>query len=489
VDAGAELKRRQRPREGDRANPLPQTLRFAVLPDCTLPLFTSASPDTAGSDVLYYAPGYLSIVPAEVSGRFESELRSGVETNLHVGELRRHAVAAEARWESIRTRTFEPVCLTVYPSNRCNSACEYCCSAASPSSTGPAIRLDDVVAAASLVAANCRARSLPLTVVLHGGGEPTLDRPLADAILDAAGAAASSQGLAIFRYVATNGIMSAARAAWLSRRFDLIGLSCDGPSWIQDRQRPLPGGRSSSPAVERTARVAREAGTPLHVRVTITPESLTHQCEIAEYVCSRLGPSEIHVEPAYPLGRAAEAPGARIVASQAEEFVSCFLAAREVARGRGVEWSCSMVRPTEVHGTYCEVFRDVLHVVPGGAATACFATVDGAQAVLLGMDIGGRGGGGYEIRQGRVRELRASLSLDPTRCEACFNRFHCSRGCPEACPARAHTPADVFRCRVEELLALAYLRETAKALMAAQGSRRDIIGGPVSVGLHSRVDA
>lgn len=41
------------------------------------------------------------------------------------------------------------------------------------------------------------------------------------------------------------------------------------------------------------------ANKPLHVRVTITPQTINRQTEIAEYVCQRLRPQEIHVEAVY----------------------------------------------------------------------------------------------------------------------------------------------------------------------------------------------
>jgi hypothetical protein len=60
-------------------------------------------------------------------------------------------------------------------------------------------------------------------------------------------------GLDQFRYIATNGVMPEARVQGLLERFDLIGLSCDGPPQIQDRQRPMAGGQGTAAALEHTA--------------------------------------------------------------------------------------------------------------------------------------------------------------------------------------------------------------------------------------------
>jgi uncharacterized protein len=445
-------------------------------------IYRSLTGDPAG-DIWYYAPGYLVAAPAHEAERFEAQLSSPTSGSVHAVELRHHAAQAQARWEAARTEPFRPICLTVYPGNECNSACQYCYSIASRSDPESRLDVETVAAAARLVAANCAARSLPLTVVLHGGGEPTLDPLLADDILDAADAAASTYGLGRFRYVATNGIMGSSTASWLARRFDLVGLSCDGPDWIQDCQRPLGNGRPSSQIVERTADVVGNAGRPLHVRVTVTPASMAYQAQIAEYVCNRLRPLAIHVEPVYRL-REATAPTVDFAPDAAEEFVRRFLEGKAVALRYGVEWSCSMARLAEIHGPYCQVFRDVLQIVPGGVATACFGTVDAKGARRLRLEIGALSDdrSHFEIYDDRVRELRASLSLRSASCDECFNRYHCARACPEACPAETDRPEATFRCRVERLLARVDLTRAAQRFMTSEVAGASVVGGPVSLG-------
>ncbi|HWS57401.1 MAG TPA: radical SAM protein, partial [Actinotalea sp.] len=217
------------------------------------------------------------------------------DDRLHIGRRTDHQLHA--------VEPFAPTCLTLYLNRDCNLHCSYCFSSPVRHDrsrlTGEA-----VTAAARIVAANCASAGVPLTVALHGGGEPTLDPDLVDDLLGRVEAVASESGVPVFRYVATNGVMSRAKASWLAQRVDLVGLSCDGPPDLHDAQRPTWTGRPTSDAVERTARVLREAGTPFHVRATVTPESCTRQEEIAEYLCG-LGAAEIHVEPVYRVGRAA----------------------------------------------------------------------------------------------------------------------------------------------------------------------------------------
>ena len=283
---------------------------------------------------IFYAPGYLGVVAKEQSGEFENQLcGASPPSNPEVGNLKNYAVEALQTWQALYSRPFTPLCLTLYLNNRCNLACSYCfSSAAAAAAAGETLGLDSIRSAAEIVLANCQARSQPFTVVFHGGGEPSLEQPLADAALSMLAQMGKARGVPLFRYIATNGVMSAQRARWLAENFDLIGLSCDGPEDIQASQRPLfsllANGKNSTAMVEETARIVREAGKPLNVRVTLTAATLARQPEIAEYICQKLRPREIHVEVVYQGGRMLDS----IAPDQVEKFIMPFLEARETAR-------------------------------------------------------------------------------------------------------------------------------------------------------------
>jgi sulfatase maturation enzyme AslB (radical SAM superfamily) len=290
---------------------------------------------------------------------------------------------------------------------------------------------------------------------------------------------AATRELDTFLYVATNGVFSEATAAWLARTFDLVGLSCDGPAAIHDHQRPHPNGAGSLRILERTAHILVEEGCQVHVRATITAATLHRQTEIAEYLCHQLAPAEIHFEPVYLGGRADD--DALLGADQADAFVTSFLDARSVADSYGVPLLTSGSRLGSIHGPFCNVFRQVLNLVPGNGppgrdpdgATACFKAVDYRQARNRSMDIGSleSPGQGFEIDYLRVRSLRQQLGALPVACQTCFNSFHCARGCPDHCPLdgpadRSADPATGFRCHAQKALTTALLENSAERLWA-----------------------
>lgn len=416
-------------------------------------------------------------VPGAVAGsepNVTPEQGQGVDWGAELWRRAELAVEEARRWEE---EPFRPECLTLYMNNECNLGCVYCHTDPSP---GPAARLDMevIAAAAEVVAQNCRQKGRPFYGVFHGGGEPTLHRERVERALSLLARVASAHGVEFFRYVATNGVMSEEKAVWLAHRFDLVGLSCDGPAEIQNSQRPrrngTPGWRATSHIVERTGRILREEGCRLHVRTTITGATLDRQAEIAEYICHQFSPEEIHFEPVYLGGRTSAATG--LSAHQAGEFVAHFLKAREIARQRGILLMSSGSRPDVIHGPYCNVFRHTLNLVPGGVATACFEFTDATQVEARGATIGAlnRETGRFEIDHSRVQELRRQLGVIPADCASCFNRYHCVRECPDRCPldddARPNHEASKpgFRCQAQKALAYAILRETADGLWSAK---------------------
>ncbi|MBC8248848.1 MAG: radical SAM protein [Anaerolineales bacterium] len=447
-----------------------------------------------GEYAMFYAPGCLCVVDVAAAERFQStivlsearwEPGSGAwpERSRTVdwgGELWRRAELAIAEARRWQEEPFSPECLTLYMNNECNLDCVYCHSDPSPA---PAARLElaAIAAAAEVVADNCRRKGRPLYAVFHGGGEPTLHRRRVERALALLDRVASARGVELFRYVATNGVMPEEKALWLARRFDLIGLSCDGPADIQNSQRPRWGGGGTSHIVERTGHILRQEGCRLHVRTTITSATLRRQAEIAAYICQQFSPEEIHFEPLYIGGKTSATDG--LLAHQAHDFVVHFLEARQIAREHGILLMTSGSRPGSIHGPYCHVFRSVLNLVPGGVATACFKVTDATQAKdkEKGVAIGALNSatGRFEIDLSRVQELRRRLDVIPAHCADCFNRYHCVRECPDQCPLesddlcdRSSTPEPGFRCQMQKALTYATLRETAEALWSVAVEKR-----------------
>jgi sulfatase maturation enzyme AslB (radical SAM superfamily) len=275
----------------------------------------------------------------------------------------------------------------------------------------------------------------------------------------------------MFRYIATNGAMPAQRARWMAAHFDLIGLSCDGPAEIQSQQRPLSTGKNSTSLLERAARLVHEAGKPLDVRVTLTAETIRRQPEIAEYICQQLHPHAIHVEVVYQGGRAQTS----LEPAELGDFIDPFLQAQGIARGYGIAWETSGSRLAEIHGPYCNVLRNVINLVPGGAATACLKISRADQVRQMGLLVGENDSTGhFSLDATQIETQRRALSVETARCATCFNRFHCVRSCPDTCLLEDSQHISEYRCQLQRLLTTITLQAAAARLWSAPRQSGDI---------------
>jgi sulfatase maturation enzyme AslB (radical SAM superfamily) len=430
-----------------------------------LPIFRSVEPHRS----LFYTPGCVCVSPSQSADRFAEGLAT--DDTGWSGLLRQQARAAVQERARIADRHFRPECLTVCLNNACNLSCSYCHSEPG-SRVSDRLTLDAIAAGAELVAACCRGQERPMYAVFHGGGEPLLEqRPCADALRVIEDAAARA-GVGLVRYVATNGVMAAARAGWMARRFDRVGVSCDGPPDWQDHQRPARGGRGTSAIVERTARIVRERGARLLVRTTVTRAGFDQQAEIVGYLLEQLAPEELVIEPVYAAGRGSRTAG--YCGADAPTFVEGFRQAQRLASQVGVKVLSSVQWVSGQHGPHCQMLRSVLNLVPGDVATACFKRSRGADVHESQVAIGSfdPARGKLSIDERRIHELRSLRLRLPPSCRGCFNQFHCGGLCPDACPGDLAEREDFcgqFRCRVQRALAWLWIEEAAPGLPDPRG--------------------
>jgi len=451
-----------------------------------LPVFSSGSPPIYSlhqtNSTLFYTPGWLVIVAGT---KRASEFRDAL---LHhapgewdiVDEILLRAANAEkirqAQWDT----PYQPVCLTLYLNNTCNLDCIYCFSDPGSVTVSP-LRIRAIKSSAELVAKNCNALGCPLTLVIHGGGEPTLHEEQLHTVMDLVEQVADQYQVPLFRYIATNGVMSPDKASRILKRFDLIGLSCDGPPDIQNLQRPLNHNtwKASDRFVRQTAQIVHAIGKPLHIRVTITPTTFPRLAEIATYICSQLAPQEIHIEPVYSGGRSRSESGFK--KHQASSYHAAFLNGRAIAQSYRVGWLTSGSRPNEIHGPFCQVFRNVLNLTPEGFATPCFKYTRAAEIEKPGLSLGRwcEEDQIFDLDEDLVNSVRQVLRNERVQCRQCFNQYHCAWLCPDHCLIENNFPEDDFRCRIQSMMTHQLILETADNLLAGVGRTLDIVHGEI----------
>ncbi len=448
---------------------------FRRIGSSPLPIFLAEGADRA----IFYAPRFAYAVPAThtaavadlvetlAARQSPEERQPGREAPaLHRDEAARLVSAAQTAEEEAdlaRRRPFAPECLTLFLNNSCNLKCRYCYSA--PDGDNPARITPECVRAASQgVAGQCARRRLPFTVVFHGGGEPTQDPRHVDELLDVVRTVAAEQGVPLRTYLATNGVMPEERARWLARNFDRVGLSCDGPPAIQDRQRPGRDGTPTASRVARTAAVLREYGKPFHIRVTLTIETFAEQPAIVEHLIACHAPAEIRLEPVYVNPFGTDIP----TRDDALRFADGFLAARHAGAALQTPVTTSLTRAGSLYGRYCNPLRQVLNLVPGNLATGCFLESRPEGMARRRVQTGRMDAetGCFVLDDDRIRSMAEPCATIPATCRNCLCAYQCTHGCPDACvlqtspsAADAREPGDTFRCHAHRRIMGALIRE------------------------------
>lgn len=419
-------------------------IAFFRMEETSLPIFRGEITDLS----LFYTPGFLCAANAASAAEISWQLTQPYPGYFLALQLVQAARQAKERWERQHDPiSWQPVCLTIYSSLRCNLACGYCFSA--PHEQVPETSTEFILDSARSLLPDCRRSGKPLSVVFHGGGEPSLDPRLPE-LFTQLKAIAKEAGIMLSSYLATNGVMSNERARWIARNFEAVGLSVDGAPDLQNRQRPLAGGGDSSESIESSAAIFREGSARFSVRLTVTPESLPFIDEAVHYLCEQIRPQEIHLEAAF----AGSDHKPVFVPEDADAFCTAFSSARNIARAAGIPLNTSGSRIREIHGRYCQVFRQVRQLVPGEAVSACFKCGSRAQAAESGLLL--------PQNERDFATLCARLAADDPRCAECFNQFHCARGCPDSCPLQNAYDSKSFRCRVNRRLAAEELLQLAE---------------------------
>lgn len=358
---------------------------------------------------------------------------------------------------------FEPVCLTVFLNHQCNLDCRYCYVPEKKAVGMPDIDPGAVRAAAGLVAANCARLGSPFVLGFHGGNEPLLNQGLIDQCIRVCREVAEKHRLTLLPVCSTNGVITEETARWAALNFHGITLSWDGPDELHDRYRIQRNGSPTALAVRRTAAILAEAPSRLRylrVRATVTAESVHRLAGIVEFFARR----SIRLIDLYPVYQDKSHSLDAALIPESWAFAGSFLKARTWASGHGIRLGYAGSRFADRHGQFCPVLQENLTITPDGFATACFLVSHnrGGQNDAYIYGSCGDKQDGMAIDREKLHGMLGRLAQVRAQCATCFNRTHCSKGCPSVCPLRTNPwePA-TCDCTIERTIGLANIIEAA----------------------------
>lgn len=353
-------------------------------------------------------------------------------------------------------RQYHPSSVTLFLTNRCNLRCTYCYARAGES---PAHDMSAAVyrAAIDLVVRNARRAGREVGVGFHGGGEPTVAWDSLTGAVEYAKRVAGPDCPGVHFGIATNGVMSRDHAEFLARTVSVVTLSFDGPSDIQNQQRPSVSGEGSFDAVMAFVEVLRQHGTTVVIRTTVTENNVERLPELVEFFADHTPCRQLHFEPAFLSGRCCHVPTA---VPPTDAFAARFIAAFDRARERRIPLYFSAARLMGAFLSFCGCAQDAFNVTPEGDVTACYEVCSPADR-MAGVFYFGRyvpESGRFVFDTGRVARLRALNVYNKPLCQGCFAKWNCAGDCPNKIQhTYSRVDGESPRCRMIQSITRAML--------------------------------
>jgi uncharacterized protein len=356
-----------------------------------------------------------------------------------VGALERAGVLHDAQTSepihSLRPDARRNASLFLFPTNRCNLGCVYCYASSGPAG-GPPLSEHDAAIAVDRFFDGLRPEVADVSLIFHGGGEPTVALPVMQSSWRRFRGLADERGLRAHGSTITNGAFGRQARSFLSEPGIDVLFSFDGPR--QAAQRPTAGGRDSRARVIENMRALAAAGKRTRARATLTREGLVSFGALVEDA-AELGIAALQVEPASVVGRggtALDGPPEPLA------FAEAYLEAFRLGLQLGVRVTTAAFNIIRIgDGRHCGAVRSLRAVTPDGFVSSCVEATRGDDAADNPFIVGrvDRSGDRLEVWQHKVDALRSRTGESLPHCRTCYMVDTCAGGCMSRALAQTGT--------------------------------------------------
>lgn len=336
--------------------------------------------------------------------------------------------------------------LSIFLNNKCNLGCRYCYDGANESSekTRKVIDINFVKKGIIDYFKNYSSREIRF----FGNGEPTLELGLIEEIVKFAKDKDSKSAFEL----QTNGFFSENAAKWIGENMNIVWISCDGFSEIQNYYRPTPGGKKSSPVVERNIRYLASLPITLGCRVTVGEKNINKQIEIIDYFNS-LGVKAVMSDPMFASVDECNSSFSRVESPDLLNYAKHYLEARKYAEKLGIFYgSILTVNFDEETECACRACIPYPHLTIDGYVSACDMASDISNTKMSALIYGefDRAKNKIIYDEDKINNIKSRKGSNMTACAKCDVLKNCAGGClgealnetgsmfgikPEACKA------------------------------------------------------
>lgn len=277
----------------------------------------------------------------------------------------------------------------------------------------------------------------------YGPGEPTQQFDRMKEITEYAKSASDN----VTMEIQTNGIFTDEVREWLLDNANIIWMSFDGPSDIQNHNRPLNpeffadfGGRTSAEILEDNVRWLNQnkgdRDLMVGARVTMTYDNINRQREMIDYF-SGLGIKYVWTNPLFY--GVDQIPVCDDPEKQAgfqfnmDGYVDQYIDAFHYAKEKDVFWgSFLMINFDGESPCHCRACLPAPHLTPDGYLSACDMVTSGANPHHMAPLVYGKYNSetnAFDIYEDKVQALQERCSTNMKHCQNCPAKMHCGGSC------------------------------------------------------------
>jgi uncharacterized protein len=322
---------------------------------------------------------------------------------------------------------FMPNEVTLFPTSLCNLKCRYCYADAGKKDV--MMKFEIAKAAIDLIAKNAGLAGLSsFAVGFHGGGEPTLAWDLLTETVEYAYEVADKKGLDLEVFAATNGMFNKKQREYIVKRFTNLNISIDGPSEIQDYNRPAINGEGSSKTINDNLEFLDKHNFDYGVRATITEKTVHRIEEIVSWFKSEFNIKFLHIEPVWFCGRC-QTSGEQPPVD--EDFMDYFIKGLEKADEIGINLVYSGLRVDSLLSKFCGAAGDGFNVLPEGIVTSCYEVteINDPKSKLFHFGKYDFDSKQFVFDQNKISDLQQFSVNNIPYCKDCFCKWHCGGDC------------------------------------------------------------
>mgnify|MGYP006301828023 CR=1 FL=1 len=322
---------------------------------------------------------------------------------------------------------YTPTQVTLFVTNKCNLRCKYCYAAAGD---WKPLTMDWSVATNTIerVIENIhKVGGDHFSLGFHGGGEPLYPWDLIKRIVTYAEERCADEKLGLTVYAATNGILNEKQLEWIVEHFSNLNISFDGLPHVQDYHRPMPNGKGSFAAIDRTMRYLDDHNFNYGIRCTISSYNIDLMDETIHFIGQNYKAKTVHLEPLFYCGRCKTN---ELMQPDVDKFAENFIRAEPKCVPYGIKLTYSGNQIGMLRNSFCGTTRDNFAVTPDGYITTCFEVTSKDEPKSDTFFIGRITEDGQIEINPEKRSFLNSLTVENLEyCQNCFAKWHCAGDC------------------------------------------------------------